>query len=102
MRRGLALCGLCAGLAACAAPMRWEKAGADDKATGSDMASCRNAAREEAFRYYFPVSTPFFGPRYWFNRADTNRYVAEINLTRFCMQNKGYTLVPVEKNDGDR
>jgi hypothetical protein len=114
MRRALALGGLCGvaclGLAGCAGAARWEKPGADEAATSADMAACRSAARDEAFRYTWPSASPFFGPRYWFMRPDTDRFVTESNLTRFCMQNKGYALVPidkpadkpVEKKDGER
>ena len=101
MPRTLALRGLCAGLclalAACAGQARWEKAGADEATTTADMAACRSAARDEAFRYTWPSGSPFFGPRYWFMRGDTDRFIAETNLARFCMQNKGYALVPIEK-----
>ena len=99
MRRALALAALCSWLAACGQPMRWEKAGVDETVTLKDLSSCRVAARDEAMRNYYPA--PFFGPYglrhslLWDQRAESNRFQAEINLTNFCMRNKGYALVPI-------
>jgi hypothetical protein len=100
MRRALAAGALCLGLAACGTPARWEKPGADEDAVKRDMTACRVAARDEAMRNYYPFAGPLFGFRYgllWQQQAESNRFVAENNLTNFCMRNKGYELVPVAK-----
>lgn len=90
--------GMLLALAACGSPMRWDKAGTDEKATANDLSYCRRAAREEAFRAY-----PFFGAPYpshrwwgWGGSPGADQFYAENRLTDFCMRNKGYALVPVQ------
>ncbi|SJZ50081.1 hypothetical protein SAMN02745126_01366 [Enhydrobacter aerosaccus] len=93
---------------ACSLPeTRWEKPGADEKATANDLADCRRAARQEAFQAW-----PFFtyGPPYWgfpswgwgspwgfpyWGQYDSSRFYTENRLTDFCMRNKGYQLVTI-------
>jgi hypothetical protein len=98
MRRALALAALCLPLVGCGTPARWEKPGAGEPVTQQDLARCRVAARDEAARTYYPYFGPFFGPRhwlYWQRSADADRFLAENNLTNFCMRNLGYALVPI-------
>jgi len=106
MRKVVPLVLLC-GLAACAPPARWEKAGATELMTETDMVDCRKAASQEAFRYFaFNWGFPFYGPTFWGYagrpswlmwqaRLDSDRFHAENRLTAFCMRNKGYELVPI-------
>ena len=85
------------GLAGCSSlSAHWEKPGADQAMAEADLSSCRVAARDEAFRNYYPATGPLFGPRHWYAWSDyseSQRFYAEGNLTRFCMRNKGYELV---------
>jgi hypothetical protein len=86
--------------AACSLPQtRWEKPGADEKVTASDLVSCRQAADQEAM-HDFPFAwpgPPAIGPRgiLYRDRADSDRFYMEHRLTDFCMRNKGYTLVTI-------
>lgn len=96
------------GVAACGAGSHWEKAGAAPETTRADMADCRRAASQEAFRTYaFDTGFTRFGapwwgyptrPSYamWRSRLESDRLYAESRLTSFCMRNKGYELVPNE------
>ncbi len=81
-------------IAACTYPdTRWEKPGADEKATANDAVACSRAAQQESFRIYPDgFGAPFFGSNR-FNRFDNDRVYSEVRLTDFCMRNKGYTLV---------
>ena len=83
----------CAGLST-----HWEKEGADQAVLQRDLNDCRTAARDEAMRTWYPGPGPLFvGPRHfmaWEQYSDSQRFYAEGNLTRFCMRNKGYELVP--------
>ncbi len=81
--------------------MRWEKVGADDKATANDLVGCRRAARDETMRdfpLYFPWYHPWaypVGRSVFWQRSEFDRFYAEDRLTAFCMRTKGYALVPV-------
>jgi hypothetical protein len=82
-------------VAACAQPAtRWEKPGADEKATADDLVTCRRAAREEAFSE-FPPTFPRFVVFRRYAYYDDNRFYTETRLTDFCMRNKGYQQVTV-------
>ena len=99
MRYGLTLVlGLAFGLTACAAfSAHWEKPGADQAMLDRDLSACRIAAREESMRNYYPAPAPLFGARRWWawdQYSESSRFYTEGNLTRFCMRNKGYELVP--------
>ncbi len=86
------------GLAGCATlAVHWEKPGVDPAATQKDLSECRVAARDESMRNYYPAPAPLYGAHRWFiwdPYAESQRFYAEGNLTRFCMRNKGYELVP--------
>jgi hypothetical protein len=99
---------LALGVAACGAPLRWEKPSATDESTAADMTACRQAAQQEANRYspfgYYPWG---FGPpvwglhrgnwMLWQMRQDNDRFYAENRLTAFCMRTKGYEQVEVRQ-----
>jgi hypothetical protein len=95
--------GLLLALAACAAtPMRWEKPGATDAA--KDEAACRAAAQQEAARQLpYGDGPPLYGLSsnvsmlQWTMAIDNERsYLAE-DLTKACMYDKGFQLVPVPR-----
>ena len=98
MRRALLPLALCLGAAGCASlAVHWEKPGVDPTATQRDLADCRIAARDESMRNYYPAPAPLFGAHrwgLWDQHSESQRFYAESNLTRFCMRNKGYELVP--------
>ncbi|HZQ00423.1 MAG TPA: hypothetical protein VFB13_12840 [Reyranella sp.] len=102
MRRLFLLVAVC--LDGCSSlAVHWEKPGVDQAMLEKDMSDCRLAARDEAFRNYYPAPGPLFGPRHWLawsNYAESQRFYAESNLTRFCMRNKGYELVPDQQAKG--
>ena len=88
-------------VASCAAPpMRWEKPGSADAAT--DEMACRAAAKDEAARQLpYGDGPPIFGFHRqlsfleWRMAIDNERsYLAE-HLTRACMRERGYQLVPI-------
>lgn len=85
-------------LAACAPPMHWDKPGADQAALVRDQNDCRVGAQEESNRNFYPAPIgPLYGWRWtsaWAQQAESQRFYAETNLTRFCMRNKGWELVP--------
>jgi hypothetical protein len=85
-----------AALSACTLPeTRWEKEGATEALTASDLDYCRKAARDEAYDAYpYGFGSPFYGFHRW-AMWDDNRYYTESRLTQFCMRNKGYQLVTV-------
>ena len=90
--------GLSAMLAGCGPPMHWEKPGADQEAMARDQSDCRVAAQQEANRNFYPAPIgPLYGSRWsgvWWQQSESQRFYAETNLSRFCMRNKGYELVP--------
>ncbi len=85
-------------LTSCAQPMRWDKPGADQATLLRDQNDCRVAAQEESNRNFYPAPIgPLYGWRWtsaWAQQAESQRFYAETNLTRFCMRNKGWELVP--------
>jgi hypothetical protein len=94
------------GVSACATTMRWDKPGATEESTVADMDSCRQAAIQEANRYY-PwgfFGSPIWGGRrnwmMWQMNQDSDRFYAERRLAAFCMRTKGYEQVKVEKTSG--
>ena len=88
---------ICVGFAGCAIPpSHWEKEGTDQVARQQDLATCRVSARDEVERNSYYSPTPIYRPiwqgPYLFSGA--RNYVSQGDLTRFCMRNKGYELVP--------
>jgi len=82
--------------------MRWEKPGADAEARARDLDECRAAASDESNRNYYPASgvqssSTWRWPTEWPQRAESQRFYAETNLTRFCMRNKGWELAPASR-----
>ena len=109
MRR-LAIVALAAGAAGCA-PMQWQKPDATAEQLRVDESSCReHAAREASWRawqyqsmvgpvfardtmgrgFFVWPSTPLVDP-YGHQLMEENR------LAQFCMESKGYALVPAPK-----
>jgi hypothetical protein len=98
---------LVAALAAGCAEMEWRKDGMDEATRERDVDECRQVGRLQASRQSLPpgydaprivgvdaqnrpiVSTP--------GRVDTDRFMAEHDVTRQCMAQRGYQLSPVEK-----
>jgi hypothetical protein len=105
MRKVLPLA-LLLGLASCATASHWEKPGANEETLRADMIECRRAASQEAFRQqafdtgFTRLGAPWWGyasrPSYamWNSRLASDRTYTEQRLVRFCMQIKGYELVP--------
>jgi hypothetical protein len=97
---------LAAALAACQS-LHWTRDGADERQIAADLDACRQQARIEAFRLSPPSihasSAPPIVVRDRDGRAvvappphgDAERVLLEHDLTRACMQRKGYALVPV-------
>lgn len=90
-------------LAGCA-DLRWHREGASAAALERDLAECRSEAR---FRAGPDAGTPGAGlPRLVGldalgrpmmttpGRLDSDRFLVEHDLTRHCMDRKGYALVP--------
>ena len=90
-------------LAACDQPMQWERPGADAQARARDLDECRAAASDESNRNYYPASgapaDSWRWPTSWPQRAESQRFYAETNLTRFCMRNKGWELAPASRTE---
>jgi len=91
-------------LSAACAPLEWHKAGADDAATGREVAECQSLAIARAQH-----EAPLFGmPRPpvvgadvrgrvvtgHAGRYDTDRALLEHDLMRACMRERGYELAP--------
>ena len=95
-----------AALAACA-ELEWDKPGAGPRALAQDLDECRQSARMRAVQEAWPYS--LLAPRVvGVDRDgrlivvqppphDTERFLLEQDLTRTCMREKGYELVPVTK-----
>jgi len=93
-------------LAAGCAELRWHKDGADAAALERDLAECRQQAQARAERLSTPKSGT--GPRVVGvdgkgravisqpGQIDTGQFVAEHDLTRHCMGQKGWKLVPAD------
>ena len=97
MPRHALAAGLLLAVAACAAPMRWEKPGVADPSR--DEAECRAAARQQAIRQLpYGDGPPIFIYRetsmlQWTQAIDNERsYLAE-ELTKRCMRDRGFELV---------
>jgi len=103
-------------LAACT-PMQWLRDGAapDADALEKDSIQCRQQAWQEAqYRAFaYPTLGPVFthdvaGRRFvgWPYRPYAypfgDPFLEESRLAQFCMRNKGYELVPVEKKDAPK
>jgi hypothetical protein len=94
-------------LAAGCADLRWHKDGADVNALNRDLEDCRQTGRTRAAREAWPpgsslpriVGTDVQGRAIVSSvgQADTDRFLAEYDLTHECMSGKGYKLVPAEK-----
>ena len=106
MIRPILVAGVLFGAAACSAtPMRWERPGVADATR--DEAACRAAAREEASRQLpYGNGPPVFGgyrrvSMIQFTQAiDNERSVLAEHLTRICMYEKGFALVPMADKGG--
>ena len=105
MRRLIALT-LAAGLAACT-PMQWVKPDASAEQIRMDEQACRQAAWREAqfqsFLYQHPFQPMVVAPGQviWPSGAMVDPYghqlLYENRLADFCMESKGYQLVPLPK-----
>ncbi len=96
MRKVLTLI-LALSVVACSPAMRWEKPGADERATTGDLIGCRRAAQDEVereFPFFHPWAFPFSRSYYW-QRSELDRSYEVDRLTSFCMRTKGYAQVPV-------
>lgn len=89
------------GVAAClATPMRWERPGTPD--ANRDEAECRAQARQQAIDALpYGDGPPLYGftsnvsMLQWKMAIDDDRAYLEEDLTRACMHQKGFLLVPV-------
>jgi hypothetical protein len=104
---GWRLAALGAGLICCAcADLQWHKDGAGAQALETDLAECRGEARRNAapdLRLIQPDAGRIQGmdaasrPSASSGRLDGERFLVEHDLTRICMQRRGYELVPAQK-----
>jgi hypothetical protein len=96
-------------LAGCT-PMQWVKDDATPEERQQDVMACQQAAWQEARSrgwYYRPFGgLPYASGRRFFSGpfgpyGDPfgDPFMEEARLTRFCMQSKGYELVPREPGD---
>jgi hypothetical protein len=89
---------ICAGCT----PMEWVKPDATPEEQEQDAIACQQAAWHEARMrswYYrpFPVGPgrrSFYGPFGPYGDPFGDPFMEEARLARFCMQSKGYELVP--------
>ena len=98
--------GLALGLTACT-PMQWVKTDAPAEQVRSDEQACRQAAWREAqfqsylYQYQFQPMVVAPGQVIWPSGAFVDPYghqmLAENRLAQYCMESKGYQLVPVPK-----
>jgi hypothetical protein len=94
-------------LVACA-ELRWHKPGGDAETLKQDLEECRWTARNRAAveAWPFGLITPRVIGVDRQGRAimlhpppqHTERFLLEGDLTRSCMREKGYSLVPVKKS----
>ena len=98
-------------LAAGCTPMQWQKADASAEQLRADEEHCRQRAWHEASLYawqYYGMWGPVYardpygrGMMVWPNNAIIDPYgyqmLEEDRLAHFCMESKGYKLVPVPK-----
>lgn len=101
---------LVAAAASGCAPLEWHRPGVGPRALEQDLAACREAARARAAHEAWPFS--LLAPRLVaVGRSgrlvvvippppETERFLLEQDLARACMQEKGYTLVPVAEREG--
>jgi hypothetical protein len=82
--------------------MTWQGGASDDAAR--DEATCRAAARQEAIhRLPYGDGPPLYGfsshwsMLSWRQEIDNERYYLEGELTRACMRNRGYRMVPATR-----
>ncbi len=85
------------GLAACAAPVIWQKTGAGNDEQAADMATCRSYAAREADLEY-QRGDPFAGDNagqdtYQKNMAVYQARKSTDRLFSFCMTGRGYSKV---------
>jgi len=91
-------------------PMQWQKQDASAEQLRADEQECQqHAAREASLRawHYQTMLGPVFargatgGAMIWPSSAVVDPYghqmLAESRLAQFCMESKGYALVPVPK-----
>jgi len=91
---------LVSGVVAClSTPMRWEKPGTPDPAR--DESECRSRSRQQAVdELPYGNGPPLYGftsdvsMLQWKMAIDNDRAYLEDDLTRACMQQKGFVLVP--------
>ena len=91
-------------LAAGCASLQWHKPGTDAAALAHDLAECRHSGRTQAQTETLPRAftspTPFATtPRaqpvvIGSNQRDADILLLEQDLTRACMEGKGYKLAP--------
>ena len=93
---------LAVALAACAG-LRWQKAGASAETLKEDLDQCRRESRLQVAREAFPrftlapvIATDQRGRTVWVqpHPHDTERFLLEHDVTRWCMHKKSYELVP--------
>lgn len=97
-------------LAAGCADLQWHKQGAAPAALEQDLAECRGEARLNAGpdpRFVRPDAGRIVGvdaagrpAPSSSGRLDSDRFLAEHDLTRICMQRRGYELVPATSRRG--
>jgi len=92
-------------LAGCA-DLQWNKDGASAAALESDLAECRGEARRNAGpdpRLVRPDAGRILGmdstfrPTASSGQLDGDRFLVEHDLTRICMQRRGYELMPSDQ-----
>jgi hypothetical protein len=99
--RQILLTGLLLGGTACSpTPMQWQGPGN----AAQDETDCRTRAQQEAIRQLpYGDGPPIYGLSSnwsmltWKQEIDNERYYLARALTRACMHNKGYDLVPLSQ-----
>jgi hypothetical protein len=89
----------------------WDRADTEPQAMQADYIQCRQSARQEAYwQYAYNRGFPMMGPMYWGYRnrpanyvlwrqsIESDRFFYENRMTSFCMRNKGYSLVEIDKD----
>ena len=110
MFRHLPLVALLLAFAGCSpTPMRWEKPGAPAAMAAETEAQCRAAAHQEAIRRLpYGNGPPIYGVNrdmsmlQWTHGIDQARYDTEQYLTKACMRDKGFELVPAPAKAADK
>ena len=96
MRIGMAMVAALAGLAACAAPVQWEKPGVSGAEARKDTAQCRSFASSEAERRYgrdnpredFGTDGP--ADRFQGTMARNDAVLFQNRVFNECMASQGY------------